>query len=74
MTGGLSSRIVARTIDSPGTGEWRVVQEESGADRGSQSAPFICLQPVNEDVEAEPDNINEMPIPGRGFEGEMVLR
>lgn len=31
------------------------------------------LEPVNEQVQTQPDNVNKVPVPGRAFETEVVI-
>jgi hypothetical protein len=45
--------------------------------RGARQAiPAACpgLQPIDDDEQAEPDDVDEVPVPGNRFEGEMSLR
>jgi hypothetical protein len=32
------------------------------------------LQPVDHDVQAQPDHVHKVPVPGRAFEREVVVR
>lgn len=34
----------------------------------------LRLHPVNEDIEAEPDDVYKVPVPSRAFEAKMLLR
>jgi len=42
-----------------------------------RSAAFLCwrhLQPVNDDVQAQPHHINEVPVPRGALKREMMIR
>jgi len=48
-------------------------EQQLKANRGSMPRFFCYLHPVNSDVKAQPDNVNEVPIPSRPFKCEVVL-
>src|SRR5262245_20598043 len=44
------------------------------ATQGALSASAFSSHPVDDDVEAEPDDVHEVPVPGGAFEAEVALR
>ena len=54
---------------------WLTAYDRPGAaQRNAIGAARDELQPIDDDEQSEPDDIDEVPIPGHSFEGKVALR